>query len=192
MTKTKVLDFVEFNGEDLPKHKFGGQPDWLETPQWPISSELQTPMKFIAQIVLGDVFPEHKGKIAYLFMTEENEEYVDGTWEPDGGENAVIIQPSGETSISVTDQKTGPSRDEFGIVIIEKELEENSLDYSRIGGCPEFMQGEEYPAPKEEWKFLMQIDSSTLPFEINFGDAGIAYVFINNKANMGKFLWQCG
>lgn len=187
-----ILKFVKFERSDSPKTKFGGQPDWLEDPQWPISPELQGPMRFIAQIALGDVFPEHEGKIAYIFMTEDEEEYIDGTWEPDGGENAVIIQPAGSCSAKTSELSSGPSREEFGVEIVKTEIAEDELEGSRIGGVPEFMQGEEYPEPKQDWIFLAQLDSCSLPFEVNFGDAGIAYVFVNKSATEGKFLWQCG
>ncbi len=192
METKNILNFVKFDPSDTPKTKFGGQPDWVETPQWPISTELKGPMRFIAQIEVGDVFPDHKGKVAYIFMTEDDDEYIDGTWEPDGGENAVIIQPSGEYSSSIQTLDSGPSREEFGVEVVVTEIEEDDLGGSRIGGMPEFMQGEEYPEPKENWKFLAQLDSCSLPFEINFGDAGIAYVFLNKSATKGKFLWQCG
>jgi uncharacterized protein YwqG len=187
----KVLNFVEYASAGAPKTKFGGQPDWIQEPQWPLSTELQSPMRFIGQISLGDEFPEFQGKMAYIFMTEDDDKYVDGTWEPDGGENAVIIQPADEMSLAVKALVTGPSRQEYGIKITEAEegvLEEGSW----IGGTPEFMQGEEYPEPKENWIFLAQLDSCSLPFEVNFGDAGIAYVFVNKDASAGKFLWQCG
>lgn len=188
----KILNFVKYNPSDSPKTKFGGQPDWIEKPQWPISPELQGPMRFIAQVKLSDVFPEHEGQVAYIFMTEDDDEYIDGTWEPDGGENAVIIQPLGEYLSTSKATKTGPSRDEFGVEVVETEIEDDELEGSRIGGTPEFMQGEEFPEPKEEWRFLAQFDSCSLPFDVNFGDAGIAYVFINKTASKGKFLWQCG
>jgi uncharacterized protein YwqG len=187
-----ILKFVKFDAGKQPKTKFGGQPNWLENSQWPISPELEGPMMFIAQIALGDVFPEHEGKMAYIFMTEDDDEYIDGTWEPDGGENAVIIQPSGVYSSSTEKLNSGPSREEFGVEVVGTEIDEDELEGSRLGGTPEFMQGEEYPEPKEEWKFLAQLDSCTLPFEVNFGDAGIAYVFVNQSATEGKFLWQCG
>lgn len=192
MELKNIFKFVEFKPSDAPKTKFGGQPDWVEKSQWPISRELGVPMRFIAQIALGDAFPEHKGKMAYIFMTEDDDEYIDGTWEPNGGENAVVIQPAGECSSALEVLDSGPSREEFGVVVVETEVEEDELEGSRIGGTPEFMQGEEYPEPKDEWKFLAQLDSCSLPFEVNFGDAGIAYVFINKPATEGKFLWQCG
>ena len=104
----------------------------------------------------------------------------------------MVIQPGGTVSLTVTNDATGPSRVDFGVSIVEKEIDEESLDETRIGGDPAFMQGEEYPEPKSEWLFLMQIDSCSLPFEVNFGDAGIAYVFVNKTGTEGKFLWQCG
>lgn len=75
--------------------KFGGQPTWVSEPQWPLSRETGNPMRFICQIKLtNELFPNTTAQMAYLFMTdEENGEFVDGTYEPDGGENAVILQP---------------------------------------------------------------------------------------------------
>jgi len=70
--------------------KFGGQPNWIADPAWPISRSLNKPMRFIAQFRLPAELTDGKQRMAYVFMTEE-EEYVDGTYEPDGGENAVCI-----------------------------------------------------------------------------------------------------
>lgn len=192
METKQLIKFVQYKHNGHPQTKFGGQPDWLEEPQWPISAALGEQMRFIGQIHLGDVLPEHAGKIAYMFMTESDATYVDGTWSPDDGENAVIIQPQGRTDVPVEATRTGPSREEFGVEIVEQEIDEDDLEGCRLGGTPEFMQGEEYPGPKKEWRFLAQLDSCALPFEINFGDAGIGYAFINQSGSRGKFLWQCG
>ena len=37
----------------------------------------------------------------------------------------------------------------------------------------------------------LQLDSTLVPFYINFGDAGVGYVFVNIDYTVGKFLWQC-
>lgn len=108
---------IEFKKTDLPitdaVTKFGGQPSWLEEPQWPISSELDSPMHFICQIKLtDDLFPSCEGKMAYIFMTG-GEEYVDGAWEPDGGENAVIIQPDGKPQVTVRNIENGPTLQDY-------------------------------------------------------------------------------
>ena len=192
MTIKKILEFSTDTSDSKPRTKLGGQPDWIDTPQWPLSTERKTPMRFIGQFNLGEVFPEHDGKYAYIFMTEDDDEYVDGTWEPEGGENAVIIQPHGIAPLAVEILKAGPSREEFGVRYTEREIPDDGLEESRIGGEPEFLQGEEYPEPKDEWLFLAQLDSCSMPFEINFGDAGIGYAFISKDATRGKFLWQCG
>jgi hypothetical protein len=76
-----------------PITKFGGQPTWLTVPQWPLSRSTGKPMRFLCQVVLDPlIFGEIPGQIAYLFITD-GETYVDHTYDPEGGENAVIIQP---------------------------------------------------------------------------------------------------
>lgn len=80
------------------KTKFGGQPDWLEDPAWPISRTTGEPMQFIAQIEINpEQFPQAQGKVAYLFMAASMaNKPAPAFWESDGGDNAVIIQPGGE------------------------------------------------------------------------------------------------
>lgn len=87
--------------------KFGGQPVWLGEPQWPLSRATGHPMRFICQIALDpDLFGAIPGRMAYVFMTDE-ERHVKGTWEPEGGENAVIIQP-GTPAVPTAPLATGP------------------------------------------------------------------------------------
>jgi uncharacterized protein YwqG len=205
--------------------KFGGQPMWVTEPQWPLSPTTGNPMRFICQIVLDqEIFSGALGKMAYLFMTDEDEEYVDGTWEPDGGENAVIIQP-GECKVPVASLAHGPTLYEM-IEVPGKELllpqpreyavkltrsqdpefrpsgseqapwsedlerYTSALSGNKIGGSPLFLQYDEFPGPGE-WRLLLQLDSTKVPFSINFGDAGIGYAFIDASGTLGKFLYQC-
>lgn len=65
-----------------------------------------------------------------------------------------------------------------------------TLAGNKLGGAPGFLQGDELPFP-EPWHLLLQLDSTQVPFWINFGDAGIGYAFINGNGTEGKFLWQC-
>jgi hypothetical protein len=67
-------------------------------------------MRFIGQIALDQgLFPGLQAKMAYLFMTDEKEEtFIDGTYEPDGGENAIILQP-GVTTAPVKELAEGPT-----------------------------------------------------------------------------------
>ena len=65
------------------------------------------------------------------------------------------------------------------------------LSGNKIGGTPIFLQADEFPGPGT-WKLLLQLDSTTVPFSINFGDCGIAYAFISDDGSTAKFLWQRG
>lgn len=162
--------------------------------------------------------------MAYLFMTGDEEESVDGTWEVDGGENAVIIQP-GPTSIPTQAIAQGPTLYamlkkpfqkvlqpapvEFAVKLTYSEdpdfVEEgerfnwdehrqesyfNALQGNKLGGTPGFIQADEFPS-QAQWQLLLQLDSTSVPFYINFGDAGIGYAFISEDGRVGKFLWQC-
>lgn len=95
-----------------PVTKFGGQPVWVAAPQWPLSRSTRLPMRFICQIALDEpIFGNLAGRMAYVFLTdnEEPDPFVDSTYDPDGGENAVIIQPDGEYDGAVRPSATGPA-----------------------------------------------------------------------------------
>lgn len=72
-----------------PVTKFGGLPVWVGEPAWPTSAATGAPMLFIGQVVLNSpLFPVDEPRIAYLFISADN----DSSWDPNSGENAVIIQ----------------------------------------------------------------------------------------------------
>ena len=209
--------------------KFGGQPVWLSGPQWPMSRSTGLPMRFICQVVI----PEHvlagdTPKIAYIFMTD-GDEYVDGTWEPNGGENAVVIQPDTGCEAPIVDVKPlgyGPTIQRYEKRLFSKKLKPvdvelevdvhweeepdfvsgedrakfsdqdneaywNAVQGSKIGGAPAFIQYDEYPDSDSDWELLLQIDSCDIPFFLNLGDAGVAYVYVDEGAKRGRMLWQC-
>jgi uncharacterized protein YwqG len=203
---TKKFNTLKCNKEET-RTKFGGQPDWIESPQWPLSQETGNPMKFIGQIDLSEsVYKNHNlsGKMAYIFMTDEEDEFVDGTWIMDGGENAIIIQPcSAEKIVPLKNQGEGPTHSEIPYYLetelfpdlannLDEDLDDvSSLYYEKVklGGTPFFIQGEEFPEDEDNWFFLAQL--SELPFEVNFGDQGTGYCFVTHDGTRGNFLWQC-
>lgn len=227
MAKKQVIEFVEGGAKPgKGETKFGGQPDWLAQPQWPLSRSTGNPMRFICQIRLDKaLFPNAQGEMAYVFMTDEDD-YVDGTWEPEGGENCVVVQPSAAPLlVKTTDQATGPSlyemcevagndrlvpeacecavslalaeepdftpeaaRGDWSDAAFEEYAE--ALDGNKIGGTPIFLQDDEFPEG-DGWRLLLQLDSTCVPFYVNFGDAGIAYAFLNADGSAGRMLWQC-
>jgi len=212
-----VAGNIEFEVAERPiterVTKFGGQPVWLGAPEWPISRKTGNPMRFICQIALEEpFFSGTAGRMAYVFMTEEdNDDFVDGTYDPDGGENAVIVQPGNtDPSIRTGNNATGPTlfrkvpRDgeshlhsescEYGVVLLGTEddaLTADGLAPSRIGGEPIFVQDDGFPEGGP-WRLLMQLDSANSPFYVNFGDAGVGYAFLHENGQSGKFMWQCG
>ncbi|MEM8866022.1 MAG: DUF1963 domain-containing protein [Planctomycetota bacterium] len=207
--------------------KFGGQPNWVSEPQWPLSEETGNPMRFIGQIALAEVpgFAT-EAQVAYIFMTDEEDgEHVDGIWDPDSGENAVVLQP-GDCDVDFEElaegptlfrlvQKEGQSRvsqefcefavsltptedveymsegDRWKLPDVKQKAARGVLEESKIGGTPVFLQGDELPF-EEGWQLLLQLDSGTAPFRVNFGDVGIGYAFMNSDGTEAKFLWQCG
>jgi hypothetical protein len=193
--------------------KFGGQPVWLGAPQWPISRKTGNPMRFICQIALEEpFFSGTSGRMAYVFMTEEDsDDFVDGTYDADGGENAVIVQPGAtEVAVDTKPNATGPTlfrkvgRDgdsqlhsegcEYGVTLLggdDESLTADGLAQNMIGGEPVFVQDDGYPEGGP-WHLLLQLDSANVPFYVNFGDAGVGYGFLHANGDCGKFLWQCG
>ena len=220
------IEFIEADAPITdPVTKFGGQPVWLERPEWPLSKELGRQMQFVCQIALDpDVFGVPPGRMAYLFITGESEdEWVDGTYDPDGGENAVIVQPGGTNGAESVAESEGPSLYAFvdgrsweGAVPCEYSVSlepgedpeyvdedervewseaefdayEGPLDGNKVAGTPGFIQADEFPEAGP-WRLLLQLDSMTVPFHVNFGDAGIGYAYISEDGRSGKFLWQC-
>ncbi len=96
--------------------KFGGQPVWLEAPEWPISRAAGIPMRFIGQISLDDLHPGrgYEGRMAYLFMTDAEPVdgeigLVSGQYDPEAGENAVILQPGGDRPVETQAIVEGPT-----------------------------------------------------------------------------------
>lgn len=195
---------------EQPISKFGGQPNWVADPQWPVSRSLEKPMSFIGQIQLSDTkMSDLDGKVAYLFMT--NDESVD-TYEFEAGENAVIIQ-SGNSILPNLGQESGPtfSDKEYAFELTQSEdpdfISENdrmneddedadckyldSLEGMKIGGTPGFYQSDEFPNDDLTYRLLMQFSEVDLPFNMCTADDGAIYAFISADGNTGKMFWQC-
>jgi uncharacterized protein YwqG len=225
MVKKESIEFVESHKPISGLvTKFGGQPVWVSQPQWPLSKSTGKPMRFICQIAINsELFEPVAAQMAYLFMTD-GEEYVDGTWEADGGENAVILQP-GQTNVKTEPLAEGPTlyrmlKKPFNNLLVPESCEfsvtlnsiedpdfveeterakwneatwkvyASKLDGNKVGGSPLFIQNTEFPGTGR-WRLLLQLDSSKVPFHLNFGDAGVGYLFLSEDGQVAKFLWQC-
>jgi uncharacterized protein YwqG len=181
-------------------------------------------MRFIGQVAIErELFGPAAAQMAYLFMTDEDE-FVEGTWDPEGGENAVILQP-GSITVPTKSLTKGPTLYRMVKRLIKKRLVPEPCEFAvtltpgddpdladdlnrmkwddsqkrsyletingdKIGGTPMFIQNIEFPGPGQ-WRLLLQLDSGTVPFTVNFGDAGVGYAFLSDDSLVGKFLWQC-
>ncbi|MEV0228697.1 hypothetical protein [Nonomuraea sp. NPDC050786] len=161
--------------------KLGGQPVWLEKPQWPLCYRHERPMGFIGQFRL----PGRSTRMAYLFMDDESEE----SFLPEGGENALIVQPGRVPPfVETTDAACGPRLVGETFVDLE-EVEQLDPGWwgSRVLGAPTWLQYEEYPAGGP-WTFFFQLRELD---SLMFGDSGMGYGFLSADEQEGRFLWQC-
>jgi uncharacterized protein YwqG len=196
-----------------PVTKFGGQPTWLGDPAWPVSQGWDRPMRFVCQIALDT------GGLAYVFVTHADHDDPDffdpDVIFPDGGENAVIIQPDGHYDGPVSQSAVGPtlfledgSPAEFVVELehadepdflpqkqyVGLSAEEQSHYYdavsgNKIGGAPAFFQGDDWP-DDDPWQLLSQLDTGELPFYLNLGASPVVFTFISPDGRRGRFLVQ--
>jgi hypothetical protein len=146
--------------------------------------------------------------MAYVFMSDNS---LGRPWEAEAGDNAVILQ-TGEFSphVDVIELEQGPSLQmmrpgvtgnrlvpvatEYAVELMELPDEAASDDdfrlTTRIDGPPGWLQNEEWPRGGP-WRMIIQIDSCSDLYSVNFGDAGVAYAFISEDGRRGRFLWQC-
>jgi hypothetical protein len=199
--------------------KFGGQPKWVGKPEWPLSRSTGKPMVFIGQVSLDHaLFPGATGRMAYLFVTGDDD-YVNGAepWDPDAGENAIVVQPGDKPIVATTHSAKGPTTLTWAtgttsqrpviyravftpsqdpafvgdtarqeLTQQQNDAYETAIGPDKIGGTPDFFQGAEFPCSGE--RLLYQVGYQ--PFDLNLGDGGAGFAFINATGTAGRFLTQ--
>lgn len=129
------------------------------------------PLPFFAQIVLND------DQAAYVFLDDT----VEGSWQAEGGANAVLVSPIG-TPVDWVEYK--PLESDMGPLYSEKAYTPLSdLDE------PVWLQGDETP---DGYTFRLQVPSQIdTDGNVNIGDGyGDAYIFISDSDSSGRVLWQ--
>lgn len=219
--KLEIANFDRYGTASEFQTRFGGQPDWLQDPQWPISAGWDgRPMMFICQIRLQkEVFGNDQDRMAYLFITHkespESDFFDPDIIFPDGGENAVIIQPNGDISVDVIKKAVGPTlftnqgREFVGSPTLimgedpifidsttyrtlseERQIEYfNQIDGNKIGGTPNFFQDDEIPYNGNSM-LLLQLHTNSLPFYLEIGASPTLFAFVSNELDKGCILIQ--
>lgn len=208
----RSLNFEQPPVGESPPAKFGGQPDWLETPCWPLTPEGE-PMVFYGQLPLID----ESGRIAYVFFDLSGET---DSFEFLGDGNAVVVQPGPAPQVPIQKTATGPGLFElvpqparYGSAAIHRAYErfiefeagfdppewtwpelpegeypaESEDGWNKLGGTPQFLQGEGGP-PGEGWRFAFQFSASWAGEEL--ADGAECYGFINTDGR-GALGWDC-
>jgi len=184
--KRESIEFVEsrrrISGLET---KFGGQPVWVGEPLWPTSKSTGRPMRFICQIAIDSaVFNPVAARMAYLFMTDDDE-FVDGTWEPDGGENAVILQP-GQTTVQTKAIADGPSLYRMVKKAFRSNLVPEPCEFSvklDLAEDPEFVEeGERTSWDEAKWEAYATA--------LNGNKIGGTPIFIQNTEFPGPGRWR--
>jgi len=148
----------------VPVTKFGGQPNWVGKPEWPLGSTYDIPLRFICQIAFRDftIDKSYEGKMAYLFMSDEELSYngelygIDKAFDPEGGENAVILQPGGDRLVKTAPLSQGPS-------LLPKEAERWGLEQRE--NCKERIEYRVNLHVSDELEYICKEILSKLPSE---------------------------
>lgn len=191
--------------------KFGGQPDWMDRPAWPVTSTGR-PLIFYGQLPVPGT-----EAIAYIFVNGDEDA---PTWKPLSEGNALVVQPDGEAHLPTVERDRGPQLYEpvvepfrFGGARHWRPFcrwiattpgadptewawphlpagqwqRDNHGDWNKLGGTPLFLQGEDWP-PGEGWRFAFQFSAGWAAQEL--ADGAECYGFVN-ESGAGAFLWQC-
>ncbi|UED83288.1 hypothetical protein [Streptomyces profundus] len=68
-----------------------------------------------------------------------------------------------------------------------------SIRMNQLGGpdvVPVWLQGDALPG--DGWRLVAQFDSIQLPFDVNFGDRGVGYLFLSPDGDNAEFFYQSG
>jgi len=202
--------------------KFGGSPVWLERPEWPLSRSSGQPMIFIGQIALEpDQFPNAVARMAYVFIADdpggetwdadsgenavvlqpgsidiEHRDLRTGPTVPvalENPRNGEVEYVPAEFAVRLSKRaEPGFARmsELHAWTPAERDKYVAALEGNKIGGSPLFL--DDARLPFEDWRLILQMDSSRVPFFVNFGFGGWGYAIANADCSRAKFLWQSG
>jgi hypothetical protein len=197
--------------------RLGGQPHWLAEPRWPVDPYEEELAPFMGQFRVSAADGDWDGdRMVYLFaigfsgehatvvqpggqVTEsfETQPVATGPTELD---RAHLVRVDEEVDFAQVERELEPveDEDEYDRAIRLQELleerqkdAEDSIRMNQLGGpkvVPVWLQRDERPG--ESWQLVAQLDSCRLPFEVNFGDSGVGYLFLSPDGKNAEFFYQ--
>ncbi|MGW0664506.1 hypothetical protein [Streptodolium elevatio] len=200
--------------------RLGGLPYWLAAPQWPVdpyTNELASFMgQFRVRVGDGGDGDGHGDRVVYLFALGFSGEHA--TVVQPGGQvtksvetRAAAIGPTALERVHLirVDEEVDFAQVERDLAPVEGEDEDDrevrleelldelrknaagSIRMNQLGGpdvVPVWLQGDDLPG--EDWQLVAQLDSYQLPFEVNFGDNGVGYLFLAPDGENAEFFFQ--
>ncbi|GHH88803.1 DUF1963 domain-containing protein [Streptomyces capitiformicae] len=197
--------------------RLGGLPHWLEEPQWPVDPYENELAPFMGQFRVPAADGSGNGdRMVYLFaigfsgehatvvqpggqVTESFEARAAATG-PTDLDRVHLLRVDEEVDFSHVEREMEPVEDEDEDdreERLEELLEERQKDaagsirMNQLGGpdvVPVWLQNDDLPG--EGWQLVAQLDSCQLPFDVNFGDTGVGYLFLSPDGKNAEFFFQ--
>lgn len=199
--------------------RLGGQPHWLAEPQWPVDPYENELAQFMGQFRVPSADCGGNGdRMVYLFAigfsgehatvvqpggqaTEAFETRAAATG-PAALDRVHLLHLDEEVDFAQVEREMEPVEDEDEDdreVRLEELIDERrknakgSIRMNQLGGpdvVPVWLQGDDLSG--DDWQLVAQFDSYQLPFEVNFGDNGVGYLFLSLDGKTAKFFFQSG
>lgn len=196
-------------GDQMPDQtgfvdKFGGLPWGLPPDRWPLCHACRKPMILLAQVAhhTGRLELGRDGRTLHVFQCNHDPGMCE-TWTAASGANACLILEAEHLVSGLTPLPTPDTSVETEVRVVgwtegDEDAEEPAMA-TKFGGLPSWIQGDD-EGPAAPWRWVAQFDwqhrleDGTLCDAANYGDAGMAYIFVNTAAATPEavMFWQCG
>jgi hypothetical protein len=196
--------------EDAGVTRTGGIPLVPEGFSWPSCRACEGPMRFLAQVMLGDLETSASQDVLLIFMCG-NDPGMCAEWDAAAGGNQALIFTAGVRQAPAAvpadpDTMLGEvSAVQYVAVSVDygdarsawAEREGRPADdvLGQLGGQPAWIQADETPSCPQCGKpmaFVVQLEEGhDYRTAANFGGAGCGYGFACQPCGTAAFLWQC-
>ena len=196
--------------EDAAVTRTGGIPLAPEGFSWPSCRTCEGPMRFLAQVMLGDLGMSAPQDVLLIFMCGNDPGMCEEWDAAAGGNHALVFAAGGRLApaavpadpdtvlaeVSAVRYVTmNADYDDARTAWAEREGRPAGDVLGQLGGQPAWIQNDETPACSQCGKpmgFVAQLEEGhDYRTAANFGGAGCGYGFACQPCGTAAFLWQC-